>query len=281
MKKYNLCKVIILFLIIMATLTGCGRPRSVNSLYTEAKRNHGDCTIVSNNKTDKKTTVVLHDKLQNFNYEVSSYMMDITIDGASFGSMPTDSDTFEDELRKKVLENTKAEFDEICENNNVHYEFGERLIVFAPDAKTAENASLEFSKIIQKHNLQSRLDGLTVYAGGNEKYWDNEHFGSVVLPNIKWRNPEDELIEYYTEMAHMQTDENAVYIRTEKGTFQDTGAELEKVGRVLGTSYPENMNDEVTFYYFKSSSGKEYYICNFNYYDEDYYQMKWYTNYTE
>lgn len=284
MKRHSFCKAIILSLIVITAvvLSGCGKVRSVNSLYSQAKREHGACTIVSKSETDEKTLVVLHDKLQDFDYEVSSYMNDIVIDGASFGSLPSDSDTFDDALRKKVLENTKAELDEICEKDNVYYEFGERFIVFAPDAKTAEKVSLECAKVIQEHNLQSRLDGLTVYAGGNEneKYWDNEHFGSVVLPDIKWLTPEDELVMYYTEMARMQTDENAVFIRTERGTFADTGAKLDRVVYVLGTNYPQSMSDEVTFYYFKSSSGKEYYLCDFNYYDEEYYQMAWYTNYS-
>ena len=284
MKRHSFCKAVILTLIVITALvlSGCGKVRSVNSLYSEAKRNHGDCTIVSKSTSDEKTVVVLHDKLQDFDYKVSSYMSDIVIDGASFGSLPSDSDTFGIELRKKVLENKKAELDEICKKYNSHYELDENFYIYAPDEKVAEKVSLECAKVIQEENLQSRLDGMMVYTCGNEseKHWDNEHYGSVVLPDIKWLTREDELINYYTEMARMQTDENAVFIRTEKGTFADTGAKLDRVVSVLGTNYPQSMSDEVVFYYFKSSSDKEYYLCNFNYYDEEYNQMAWYTNYS-
>ena len=284
MKRHSFCKAIILSLIVITAvvLSGCGKVRSVNSLYSQAKREHGACTIVSKSETDEKTLVVLHDKLQDFDYEVSSYMNDIVIDGASFGSLPSDSDTFDDALRKKVLENKKTELDEICAKYDSYYELDGSFYIFAPDAKTAEKVSLECARVIQEENLQSRLDGMMIYTGGNEyeKHWDNEHFGSVVLPDMKWCTPEDELIDYYTEMAHIQTDENAVFIRTERGTFADTGAKLDRVVSVLGTDYPQSMNDEVTFYYFRSSSGKEYYLCDFNYYDEEYYQMAWYTNYS-
>lgn len=284
MKRHSFCKAIILSLIVITAvvLSGCGKVRSVNSLYSQAKREHGACTIVSKSETDEKTLVVLHDKLQDFDYEVSSYMNDIVIDGASFGSLPSDSDTFDDALRKKVLENKKTELDEICAKYDSYYELDGSFYIFAPDAKTAEKVSLECARVIQEENLQSRLDGMMIYTGGNEyeKHWDNEHFGSVVLPDIKWLTPEDELVMYYTEMARMQTDENAVFIRTERGTFADTGAKLDRVVSVLGTDYPQSMNDEVTFYYFRSSSGKEYYLCDFNYYDEEYYQMAWYTNYS-
>lgn len=284
MKKYSFCKVILVSVILITALvlSGCGKVRSVNSLYSQAKREHGACTIVSKSETDEKTLVVLHDKLQDFDYEVSSYMVDISIDGASFGSLPSDGDTFGIALRKKVLENTKAELDEICAKYNSYYELDENFYIYAPDKKVAEKVSLECAKVIQEENLQSRLDGMMVYTGGNEyeEHWNNEHYGSIVLPDIKWRTPEDELIDYYTEMAHMQTDENAVFIRTEKGTFADTGAKLDRVVSVLGTDYPQSMSDEVVFYYFRSSSGKEYYLCDFNYYDEEYYQMAWYTNYS-
>lgn len=34
------------------------------------------------------------------------------------------------------------------------------------------------------------------------------------------------------------------------------------------------------FYYFQSSKGKEYYLCDFNYYEKDSSRYAWYTNYT-
>ena len=86
-------------------------------------------------------------------------------------------------------------------------------------------------------------------------------------------------MDYYTEMAHTQTDANAVFLRTEKGIFKDTGADLDRVVHVLGSDIPESPEDEVTFFYFRSSSNEEYYLCDFNYYNEDYSKMAWYTNY--
>ncbi|MGN0689280.1 MAG: hypothetical protein ACI4KH_02540, partial [Oscillospiraceae bacterium] len=70
MKRHSFCKAVILSLVVTTALvlSGCGKVRSVKSLYSEAKRNHGDCTIVSKSETDEKTLVVLHDKLQDFDY---------------------------------------------------------------------------------------------------------------------------------------------------------------------------------------------------------------------
>ena len=69
-------------------------------------------------------------------------------------------------------------------------------------------------------------------------------------------------------------------VRSRVGTFRDTGADLDRVVHVLGSSYPEKPSDPVMFYYFQSSKGKEYYLCDFNYYEKDSSRYAWYTNYT-
>lgn len=286
MKRQNLfCRIILALIAIVTalTLSGCGKVESVKSLYSKAKREHGSCTIVSKIEEEEKTIVVLHDELQDFDYEVGSIMKSLSIDGASFGKYPDSYDHFKYSLIHKVFDEKKALLDEICGENNAYYELDGDMYIFAPDGETAEKVSLRCAEIIGEENLEARLDGFTVSACGNEfeDRWDNEHYGSVVLPEIKWLTPEDELIIYYTEMARMQTDSEAVFIRMEKGTFRDTGADLDRVVSVLGTDYPEAMDDEVTFYYFRSSKGKEYYLCDFNYYGENHSDMRWYTNYSE
>lgn len=278
-KKYQLLLVSAILFIL--SLTACGKVRDPNSLYQEAKKTYGDCTVVSESRTDKQSVVVLHDELQDFDYEMSSTMEKIMIDGSNFGSTPYSDNTFKISLIKKVMENQKAEIDKICEENDTFYKADDQLILFSPDAASAKTAAIACAKAIQEENLNSRLDGFIIYAGGNkyEDYWNNEHYGSIVLPDITWRDPQDESVDYYTEMAHTQTDANAVFLRTEKGIFKDTGADLDRVVHVLGSDIPESPEDEVTFYYFRSSSNEEYYLCDFNYYNEDYSKMAWYTNY--
>lgn len=92
-KKW-LVKILLLFIIVLFT-SGCGEVKSKKSLYKWAKNEYGDCTIVSMTETDDKTVVVLHDTLQDFDYEVVSSMSKIVIDGSNFGSLPNTSDTFE------------------------------------------------------------------------------------------------------------------------------------------------------------------------------------------
>ena len=284
-KKW-LVKILLLFIIVLFT-SGCGEVKSKKSLYKWAKNEYGDCTIVSMTETDDKTVVVLHDTLQDFDYEVISSMSKIVIDGSNFGSLPNTSDTFEKNLKEKVIFNAKDELDAICNKEGMRYEYadgGESIInIFAITEKDGREAGLKCAEILQKQNINNRLDNLCINVAENQydKYYDNEHFGSVKLPNILWRTSEDESIEYYTEMAQIQTDKNAVFLRFELKTFADTNADLQRVVKVLGTDYPTEITSPVKFYYFKSSDGEEYYLCDFNYYNEDYSKHAWYTNYYE
>ena len=279
--KKRLIQMLLLFVMLLF-ISGCREIKSGKSLYNLAKDEHGDCTIVSMTETDDKTVVVLHDTIQDFDYEMISSMSEILIDGSNFGSLPNVSDTFEKELREKVISNAKDELDAICNKEGTGYEYadGETIIsIFARTEKEGREMGLECARILQKQNINNRLDHLCIDVAGNRD--DKEHFGSVKLPNISWRTSEDELVEYYTEMAKMQTDENAVFLHSEVKTFADTGADLQRVVKVLGTDYPAEKTAPVTFYYFSSSDGREYYLCDFNYYDEEYSKYGWYTNFEE
>lgn len=240
-----------------------------------------DCIYVGNGD---KTIVVLHDTLQDFDYEVVSSMSEIVIDGSDFGSLPDTGDTFEKNLKEKVIANVKDELDAACNKEGMRYEYadGESIIsIFAGSEQEGREVGLKCARILQGQNRNNRLDDLYINVLGNryEKSYDNERFGSVKLPNISWRTPEDESVEYYTEMARMQTDKNAVFLHSELKSFADTGADLQRVVKVLGTDYPTERTSPVHFYYFRSGDGREYYLCDFNYYDEEYGTFAWYTNY--
>ena len=278
---------VLLGVMAMVLLAGCGKVRSANSLYKQAKNTHGKCTVVSKSESSDVTKVVLHDTLQDFDYTISSSMGSIVIDGTNFGSVPGTKDTFVECLKDKVVSNVKTQLDDACNMENMRYEAYTPdhsellLIIYADNAKDGETAAVQCAKLLQEQNQKHRLDNMLIYAVGDtaDKFYDNEHYGSVKLPDAVWRTPEAEKADYYTEMAHLQTDEKATFLRAEKGTFADTGADIRRVVMALGTEYPTEMNSPVTFYYFESSKGQTYYLCYFNYYEENSSQFAWYTNY--
>jgi len=271
----------------VALLTACGKVRSARSLISEAKRNYGDCTVVSKTEASDKTQVILHDELQDFDYTITSSMDEIWIDGSSFGSLPGTSDNFYNSLLAKIQSNVGSDITDICNTYNAEYEWntyfsGDLILTIRTGRESQAIACAEeCAEILQEQNLQGRLDEALIAAEHipDDADWYGERYGSVKLPDTRWRTREDENVDYYTEMAHLQTDPKAVYLRTEKGYFRDTGADLSRVVNTLGTDFPENTDDPVTFYYFRSSKGDEYFLCDFNYYKDGYSDFAYYTNY--
>lgn len=274
-------------IITPCVLASCGRVKSADKLYKEAVRTYGDCEIVSKTETKELTELVLHDKLQDFDYKIESRMNSMVIDGSSFGSYPWTDCDFGSALSMKVVSDSLDELEAVCSEENAVFlsrldEVNASLIIIrAGNEKDAAEASVRCAEVLQKQNLKGRLDNYKVEAYGNSRknYFQDERYGSVVLPDIRWIDTEEEKEIFYTEQARMQTDSKAEFLRSEKRTFADTGADAE---RVLNTSAPDDSilpSSPVTFYYFRASDGSEYYLCDFNYYDEDFYRYSWYTNY--
>lgn len=261
--------------------SGC-HPASSDTLYRQAQAAYGKCSIVSKSETDSSVVVVLHDELQDFDYKIVSSMSDITIDGSYFGSVPSTSDTFKTELKLKVISDSMSELNDIFSADDMSYTAvydgnDDRIItVRVSDEDVGISKVLDCADILQTSNKNNRLDGYLINVEDN----NSEHLGSVRLPDVKWRTIEEENADYFTEMAHMQTDPKARYLRCGSGKFSDTGADLKRVVSILGTEYPTELDSPVMFYYFESSDGSEYFLCDFNYYKEDSYtEFGWYTNY--
>ena len=272
-----------LFATMLFVLSGCGRVKTARELYREAVKTYGECEIVSQTENEDSTVLILRDKLQGFEYKISSGMDDIVIDGSSFGSVEHTGSTFHNALCDYVFSQCMDELEEICENYGAACDTEDIYFyrIGAENAEDAEKAALACAEVIQSYNLNGRMNNWEIpcYRLGEKGGYTSDRFGSVKLPNIEWISREQEINNYYTEMAQMQTDPQAQFLRKEEGTFPDTGADLDRVVNVLGTDYPEKEDAPVIFYYFRASDGTEYYLCDFNYYDENYYDYQWYTNY--
>ena len=299
---------------VCCAICGCGKVKNAKSLIKQAERKYGKCEVISSTETEEGAEVVLRDSLQGFEYKAYSCMNDISIDGASFGSVPVDHDTFESALLAYVDTETESRVSEICEKYGVSMEtheystYHEILIGESTDEAGGIKAAEEIAAVFQEYNLDHRLDGFVLNLShddewlhayyeklrvehGDDIYSDPDysymlssaggselcHVGSIKLPSLTYRNREKEQEDYYLEMAQMKNP-GAVFVRSEEKTFADTGLPLDRVVSTLGQYYPEKMSDPVTFYYF-SVKGKEFYICNFL--DADLRTTTWYSNYDE
>ena len=295
--------------------TGCN-PKSANGLIRQARRDHGPCEVVSQTTDDEGSVVVLRDELQGFEYRVSSNMTDINIDGASFGSVPSSYDSFNRALHYYVLEDAAAELEDICAEYGLTEEESnlEDCYWYSADSDISDQQAQEgiekIADVFQRYNLESRMDGWTIYLEhdegwltayyeqlmndyeGEDIYNDPEysyilssagggdlrHIGSVRLPDTSFRDPAKEAEDYYLEMAQMKNPD-AVFIRSEEIPFSDTGADLYYVVETYDQPYPRSEDDMVMVYYFEAD-GQEFFICNFLVNNSvDY--GEWYSNYGE
>lgn len=294
-------------------VTGCN-PKSANGLIRQARRDHGPCEVVSQTTDDEGSVVVLRDELQGFEYRVSSNMADINIDGASFGSVPSSVDTFNSALHYYVLEDAASELEDICEEYGLSEEESnlEDCFRYSADSDISDQQAQEgiekIADVFQRYNLESRMDGWTIYLEhdegwltayyeqlmndyeGEDIYNDPEyshilssagggalrHIGSVRLPDTSFRDPAKEDEDYYLEMAQMK-DPDAVFIRSEEIPFSDTGADLYNVVETYDQQYPRTEDDMVMVYYFEAD-GQEFFICNFLVNNRVEYG-EWYSNY--
>jgi hypothetical protein len=271
-------------LLLAVLLGGCGKAKGAGGLVSQAQKEHGPCTVVSETQgSDGGWEVVLYDELQGFEYEVSSYMDDFSLDGSSFGSFPGQHDSFKQRLIEHVCTQHRQEMDDISAAYGVSYdpEMYPDIVINASSLADGRLAAAELARTLQTDNLYNRMDGVMIrlYVGQNSEWVMNDYAGSVTLPDTTMKTADEEELEYFIERAHMETDRGAVYLRTEYGSFKDTGADITRVNSVMGTAYPETDMAPVRFFYFRASNGKEYYLCDFTYYDESFSDYSWYTNY--
>ena len=219
------------------SFAGCS-VKSPNKLLRYARRTYGECELVDSEQTDDYTRIIVRDELQGFEYQVTSGMYDMNLDGSSFGS----------------LEDTRSNFD----------------------------LALECAEVLQEYNLENRMDNLEIVVQAYHAYNDegDKRYGSVVLPNIEWVSHEQETANYFLDTARMIADTNDVeLVGVEVKTFADTGLDIELVAQTTYQTYPTSADSPVTFYYFKTGDGTEFYVCDFLYYVNDYYDSDWYNNY--
>ena len=278
-------KTVTLVIIILLSLTACGKAEDAKSLFEYAKKTYGECTLISKSETKEGSEITVHDVLQDFDYSVSSKMSEINIDGSKFGTVPSKYDDFKSNLIRKVLLNVNDDIYNICNDSNLMYKIDEEnmtITIYASDENEGKQTATKCAETLNKQNLKNRIDGFVINVDSIDASQNNStnHIGSIKLPNTSWRTPQDEEIDYFIDYAKLHTDYKAKYLRKEQKTFADTGLSLEEDYRYYWeTDYPNKMDYPVTFYYFESSKGNEYFITDFLYMNNGYQER--YTNYTK
>ena len=256
-KKFSL----LLTALCVFLLTGCGHVKSAKKLIRQAVSEHGKCKVVSQTETEEKTEVILQDELQGFTYTMRSYMSDISVDGASFGSVPETRDNFLTALTDYALENSKKEVEALMQECDASFN-RDTLYIEAKDKEKGIAACTVLASILQEYNLENRMDGLAISVSDNEDY-----LGSCRLPSLSFRTPEKEKEDDYMRRAQnlmssvSPKNRSLTFVKKETVPFSQLGIPLSRV-----SSYSWNHvtlpGDPVTLYYFQTNQ-QLFYIADF------------------
>ncbi len=265
------------------SFAGCS-VKSPNKLLRYARRTYGECELVDSEQTDDYTRIIVRDELQGFEYQVTSGMYDMNLDGSSFGSLEDTRSNFDLALEEYVFGEVQDELEDICEEAGVEGSSDDFCLwlIRCDEEQAGIDAALECAEVLQEYNLENRMDNWEIVVQAYHAYNDegDKRYGSVVLPNIEWVSHEQETANYFLDIARMIADTNDVeLVGVEVKTFADTGLDIELVAQTTYQTYPTSADSPVTFYYFKTGDGTEFYVCDFLYYVNDYYDSDWYNNY--
>ena len=265
------------------SFAGCS-VKSPRKLLRYARNTYGDCELIDSEETDDYTRITVRDELQGFEYEVTSGMYDLNLDGSSFGSLEDTRSSFDLALKEYVFGEVQDELEAVCEEAGVEGSEDDFCLwlIRCDDEQAGIDAALECAQILQEYNLNNRMDNWEIVVQAYQAYneYGDKRYGSVILPDIEWVSHEQETANYFLDTARMIAESNDVEpLGYEVKTFADTGADLNRVAETTYQPYPTSASSPVTFYYFKTADGTEFYVCDFLYNNADYSYSDWYTNY--
>lgn len=196
-RKYVLSipKIMLIMIIISVALCGCGELSTKQDLLEYSEENYGKCKLISSSESEDENTVIVEDDEYEFEYETSSYMDKITVDGSYFGSLPSTKSTFIYEYlkcfenkHKNKLEKIKDKYECNIEiNKNFNPKIENDVIIYVYSNKNKYNDIIKnISKYIKEFDTREYLADGIIYI---EK--DNEFVGQYSLKEQKYQSKSD------------------------------------------------------------------------------------------
>ena len=167
----------------LTTLSACS-VKSKRQLMDYARSTYGDADLVGShsNLGKKIVTVTMKDKDTGIEYTVTSQMMDVTVDGSSFGKQEQTSSDFEEKYYDYLLEKAGDDLGVLEDKYNFSYEldYGTITITFAyrESSKNAEEAARKFAEELKKIDIKQKMPSeYVLYVEGNVYigYDNSEH----------------------------------------------------------------------------------------------------------
>ena len=169
--------------VALTTLSACS-VKSKRQLMDYARSTYGDADLVGSHSNLGKeiVTVTMKDKDTGIEYTVTSQMMDVTVDGSSFGKQEQTSSDFEEKYYDYLLEKAGDDLGDLADKYNFSYEldYGTITITFADreSSKNAEEAARKFAEELKKIDIKQKMPSeYVLYVEGNVYigYYNSEH----------------------------------------------------------------------------------------------------------
>lgn len=216
-----------------------------------------------------------------FTYYVRSYVHGVGLDGSVFWFSEDKSSDFTVLYYEHIRSATDSTIASLSQKYNVSITTEDTIYGRSFDVElTSDNvdsacaAAEEVCELLRSYDARGYWENICcrVYdKDGNKRY-------TYDILHEKPLTPEDEEIEYFTEMAQMKNRE-AQYLRKDTRLFSETGITEDRLVHILGTELP-TADSVITYYYF-TAEGKEFFLADVQVYYPDYSSMSWHTNYLE
>ena len=258
-------KVLLLGVLVLSVLciAGC-KAKNSKQLKRQARMTYGAAKVISETNGSDSSTVVMQDKLQGFEYTITSYTSPFVIDGTNFGDVAGTHSDFDTRLMHHCVGQVQSQIDSLCQQYNGSWEcnsyFRRDLIGFVKvdDPNNAKVLSEGIAKALQTQNKKNRLDNVEISVEDN----NDNYLGRVLFPGCTFESEAEKMLAAVTEYAK-KLDPNAVYERTETKTLRQMGIPVETVIYTDGFNFPKEDDSQVHLYYFKGTGGKSFYVSDF------------------
>lgn len=269
--------------VVMAgALSGCSAEvDSEKDILRYAKEHYSAAEHIRTEDGEESRRCYLVDDEYGFEYYVSSYINDISIDGSTFGYQERKGSNFDEAYYSFMQEQCGISGGVVMADGTeiIPYKYivEDSIIINVntadggPEAACTHAEGLRDSlKAIDTRGYWANIS-CTVFDADGERYltYDSLHDSPLT--------PADEDIIFYTEMARTKN-ADAEFVRTETGLFSETGLTADELPNILGSEKP-TADTVITYYYFEAD-GREFFLADFNAFeDAEYQRFFWYNNY--
>ncbi len=251
--------------------------KSKGSLISYAKSEFGDCKFVSQEVTgsgnDTVRTVYLIDEDTGIEYTVTSSMVDMNIDGSSFGYVEQTSSDFTNLYIDYIHENASDELSDIEDEYKVEIEdnLGKILFEARPSEGQPEAVARAVDDVVSGYDVKDLLDiTYLVYAEDGDAY-----LGVLDGATGEWNgNNVYEVIDYVQSVFPEAEYSASMYGLPESYIDYDDLNKLKKYGNL------DMNNNNVEFFFFKEPSYGTIVACDLSEVGLEGYIVSEYENYS-